>query len=97
MTDQYAFHRIKRSLQWEDNRMQELLDMGLYKGNGLFSNLEPIANGTDAVSAMGWLRDRNAELRNLGFELIQEDPNKRIIFCRPEHHLNVEDKNEIEK
>src|SRR3546814_6471844 len=94
MTDQYAVHLCKRSLQWEVNRMQELLDIGLYKGNGLFSNLDPIANGTDAVSAMGWLRDRNDKLRNRGFELIQEDPNKRFFFGRTELDLSVEEHND---
>ena len=94
LTDQYTFHRIKRSLQWEDNRIQELLDMGLHRGSGLFSNLEPKANGTDAISAMDWLRDRNDELLQHGFEIMQDDPNKRFFFGRTELNMAVEEHND---
>src|SRR5690606_29611388 len=72
--DQYTFHRIKRSLQWEEKRMQELLDRGLHRTSTLFSNLEPIAIGDERVSVMDWLRDKNDELTRLGYEIVQEDP-----------------------
>src|SRR5690606_37920807 len=29
--DHYTFHRIKRSLQWENKRMQELINRGLHR------------------------------------------------------------------
>src|SRR5690606_24914987 len=77
-----------------DNRMQELLEMGLHKSTALFNNLEPMANGADAVSAMDWLRDKNDELRQRGFELMQDDPNKRFFFGRTELNLAVEEQND---
>ncbi|WP_262248658.1 DEAD/DEAH box helicase [Parapedobacter soli] len=92
--DHYTFHRIKRSLQWEETRMRELLDMGLHRPAELFSNLEPKANGTDATSAMDWLRDRNDELRRRGYEIMQDDPNKRFFFGRTELNLSVEEHND---
>lgn len=94
IADHYTFHRIKRSLQWEDKRMQELLDMGLHKSTALFSNLEPLANGTEAVSTMDWLRDKNDELRHRGYEIMQDDPNKRFFFGRTELNLSVEEHND---
>ncbi|SEK32152.1 DEAD/DEAH box helicase [Parapedobacter koreensis] len=93
-TDQYTFHRIKRSLQWEENRLQELLGMGLQKTSTLFSDLEPELNGAGTVSAMDWLRDNNEELHRLGYEIVQEDPNKRFFFGRTELDLSVNESND---
>src|SRR5690606_14029715 len=93
-TDHYTFHRIKRSLQWEEHRMQELLDMGLHKNKALFSNLEPMANGSGTISAMDWLRDNNDELRRRGYELVQEDSNKRFFFGRTALDLSIAEHND---
>lgn len=92
--DHYTFHRIKRSLQWEDNRMQELLEMGLQKQPALFSNLEPVPTATGTLSAMDWLRDKNEELRQRGYEIVQDDPNKKFFFGRTELDLAVEEHND---
>ncbi|SKB27338.1 Superfamily II DNA or RNA helicase, SNF2 family [Parapedobacter luteus] len=92
--DQYTFHRIKRSLHWEENRLQELLHMGLHKASALFSNLEPEPRGNEAVSAMDWLRDHNEELLRLGYEIVQEDPNKRFFFGRTELDLSINENND---
>lgn len=92
--DQYTFHRIKRSLQWEEKRMQELLDRGLHRTNTLFSNLEPIAITDERVSVMDWLRDKNDELTRLGYEIVQEDPHKRFFFGRTELDLTVKENND---
>ncbi|MFC3198395.1 DEAD/DEAH box helicase [Parapedobacter deserti] len=93
-TDHYTFHRIKRSLQWEENRMQELLNMGLRKTSALFSTLEPVFNGLEAASVMDWLRHKNSELSQLGYEIVQEDPNKRFFFGRTEIDLTVKADND---
>lgn len=92
-TDHYTFHRIKRSLQWEESRLQQLLDMGLRKTSALFSNLEPTPDSA-AASVMDWLRDRNDELHQLGYEIIQEDPHKRFFFGRTELDLSVTESND---
>jgi len=92
--DHYTFHRIKRSLQWEENRLQELLDMGLHRANALFSNLEPREDADDALSVMDWLRNHNEELQRLGYEIVQEDPNKRFFFGRTELDLSIDESND---
>jgi len=92
--DHYTFHRIRRSLQWEESRMQELLDMGLHKTSALFSNLEPMPDGAETLSAMDWLRDKNDELRRLGYEIVQEDPHKRFFFGRTELDLSIKEGND---
>ncbi|GGG82756.1 hypothetical protein GCM10007415_14620 [Parapedobacter pyrenivorans] len=93
-TDNYTFHRIKRSLKWEESRMHELLSMGLHRTSALFSNLEPLPNGVEAVSAMDWLRDKNDELHRLGYGIVQDDPNKRFFFGRTELDLSVKETND---
>ena len=93
-SDQYTFYRIRRSLQWEDNRLQELLDMGLHKRPGLFGNLEPTADAVAGISAMDWLRDNHAELNSRGFEIVQEDPNKRFFFGTTTLDLSVAEQND---
>src|SRR5690606_37945496 len=93
-TDHYTLQMMKRSLQWEENRMQELLDMGLHKANVLFSNLEPVVHGDERVSVMDWLREHNNELAQLGYEIVQEDPHKRFFFGRTELDLTVKEGND---
>lgn len=94
MADHYTFHRIKRSLQWEEKRMQELLDKGLRQSSTLFSNLEPMVNGDEHRSVMNWLREKNDELTQLGYEIVQEDPHKRFFFGRTELDLTVKEGND---
>lgn len=89
-TDTYTFHRVKRSLQWEERRMQELLDMGLEKADTLFGDLEPRRNGKSSLSSvLDWLRDKNNVLLARGYEIVQEDPNKRFFFGHTEVDLTV--------
>ncbi|MGK6351844.1 DEAD/DEAH box helicase [Parapedobacter sp. DT-150] len=92
--DQYMFHRIKRSLQWEEHRLQELLQMGLHSTSALFSHLEPDAGDTETASAMDWLRDKHDELNRLGYEIVQEDPHKRFFFGRTELDLSINESND---
>src|SRR5690606_7373670 len=93
-TDQYTFYRIKRSLQWEENRLRELLDMGLQQTNALFSNLMPQEAGEEKVSVMDWLRDNSEQLRHLGYEIEQEGSNKRFFFGRTSLDLSVSESND---
>src|SRR5690606_21012595 len=61
---------------------------------GLFGNFEPVTNGTDTVSAIDWLRDSNEELRRRGYEIVQEDPNKRFFFGNTKLDLSVAEHND---
>lgn len=92
--DHYIFHRIKRSLQWEENRLKELLEMGLQKAGVLFSNLDVRPEGTAMPSVVDWLRDRAEQLNGMGYEIIQEDPNKRFFFGRTELDISIKEEND---
>src|SRR5690606_16034169 len=60
----------------------------------LFSNLEPREDADDALSVMDWLRNHNEELQRLGYEIVQEDPNKRFFFGRTELDLSIDESND---
>ena len=46
--DNYTFHRIKRSVTWEKNKMAQLESMGLKAASSLFKNLEVACADDDA-------------------------------------------------
>lgn len=92
--DEYTFHRIKRSLQWEQNRMRELLEMGLYQSSPLFPFLEVREKTDSAASVVDWLRDHNSLLGEQGFEIEQEDSKKRFFFGRTEIDIRVKEGND---
>ena len=72
--DEYIFHRIKRSLTWEKNKMGELEKMGLKTASSLFQNLEVDIKDEDAdrsFSIFEWLNQHHEELSQLGFEIEQ--------------------------
>lgn len=93
-TDEYTFHRIKRSLQWENARLQELLSMGLEKSNALFTNMTVRHQGQSTSTVLDWLQDKNEELLEMGYEIIQEDPHRRFFFGRTTLDLTVNEEND---
>lgn len=93
-TDTYTFHRIRRSLQWENNRMQELLDLGLEK-DGIFGGLTIVSNPADSsLAILDWLRTNYQQLRDRGFEIIQEQGNKRFFIGVTSLEISVADNND---
>src|SRR5690606_23140984 len=93
-TDTYTFHRIKRSLQWEDNRLKELLGMGLEKSDALFSNLGVQRGDEQTGTVLDWLRDKHDDLLKMGYEIVQEDPDKRFFFGNTVLDLTVSEEND---
>jgi hypothetical protein len=56
--DDYTFHRIKRSVTWEKNKLTQLEELGLKTVSSLFQNLEVVHNEDDtnqAHSIFEWL------------------------------------------
>ena len=94
--DRYTFHRIRRSLQWEDNRMRELLAMGLQKSGTLFGNLETgeAAGATENTCVIDWLQRHHDTLAEKGYR-IEQDPHKaRFFFGRTELSIAVKEQND---
>lgn len=95
--DEYIFHRIKRSLAWEKNKMAELEKMGLKTASSLFQNLEVDSNDEDAdrsFSVFEWLNNHHDELLQLGFEIEQPEGQKRYVFGESKIDLEVKENND---
>jgi len=93
-TDTYTFHRIKRSLQWEDKRLRELLSLGLEKSNALFNNLDVRRNEGQTATVLDWLREKNDDLHAMGFEIMQEDTDNRFFFGNTALDVTVNEEND---
>jgi len=92
-----VFHRIKRSLTWEKNKLHELETMGLKTVSSLFQNLE--VNSTDeeadqSFSVFEWLNHHHDELVEQGFVIEQPEGQKRYVFGATRIDLEVKEHND---
>ena len=97
--DKYIFHRIKRSVQWEKNKLIQLEEMGLKAASSLFKNLEVALykEGDDcSLSVFEWLNQHYDELSALGFKIEQpaSDNQKRYIFGSSKIDLEISENND---
>jgi hypothetical protein len=95
--DDYIFHRIKRSLSWEQSKLDDLLSLGLETASTLFLNLEvkQIFSDEDAsFSVINWLNENHEHLLENGFEIEQPDGNKRFLFGSSKVDLEFKEGND---
>jgi len=95
--DSYIFHRIKRSVTWEKNKLHQLEAMGLKITSSLFQNLEVDTEDEDAdrsFSIFEWLNQHHEELIADGFEIEQPDGQKRYVFGTSKIDLEVKEDND---
>src|ERR1700761_8800122 len=81
--DDYLFHRIKRSVIWEKNKLNLLESLGLRTVSSLFQNLEVAGSEEDAdrsFSVFEWLNQHHDKLLAEGFEIEQPEGQKRYLF-----------------
>jgi superfamily II DNA or RNA helicase len=97
--DNYTFHRIKRSVAWEKNKLQQLEAMGLKTVSTLFQNLE-VNTGQEGVdssfSVFDWINQHYAELAASGYEIDQPETTnqKRYVFGVARINLEVSESND---
>lgn len=92
-----VFHRIKRSLGWEKNKLYQLEAMGLKTASTLFQNLEIAVNDEDAdnsLSIFEWLNQHHDELIEQGFVIEQPEGQKRYVFGATRIDLEVKENND---
>jgi superfamily II DNA or RNA helicase len=95
--DDYIFHRIKRSLTWEKNKLQQLEEMGLKAVSSLFQNLEVDSHDEEddrSFSIFEWLNYHHDELLEHGFEIEQPEGQKRYVFGTTKIDLEVKENND---
>lgn len=95
--DSYIFHRIKRSVIWEKNKLAELETIGLVTTSSLFHNLEVKGGDADSdqsFSVFEWLNQHHDQLLADGYEIDQPDGQKRYLFGSSKIDLEVSERND---
>lgn len=84
--DNYVFHRIKRSMQWEAERVEALVSMGLKPEDGAAFSINRTQEHEDVVdeerlySIFEWLSEHEAQLTEKGFTLEQNEGEKKYLI-----------------
>ncbi len=97
--DNYIFHRVKRSLTWEKNKLAELKEMGLKTAGTLFFNLEVSENNENEpenapFSIINWLNENHDELQVKGFTFEQHDGQKQFVIGSSKIDLQISENND---
>ncbi|WP_025143333.1 DEAD/DEAH box helicase [Pedobacter jeongneungensis] len=93
--DNYIFHRIKRSADWEKKQFNLLLSLGLKKTSSLFSNLEvSAADENPSYAAINWINEHIELLEASGFEIEQATGQKKFVFGASKIDLEVKEGND---
>jgi superfamily II DNA or RNA helicase len=97
--DDYTFHRIKRSVQWEKNKLHELEALGLKTVSTLFQNLEVRIIDQDngqPLSVFEWINQHYDLLKEQGYEIEQpiNTGQKRYVFGNTKIDLEVTENND---
>lgn len=93
--DNYIFHRIKRSAEWEKKQFNLLLSLGLKKTSSLFSNLEvSAADENPSYAAINWVNEHIELLEASGFEIEQATGQKKFVFGASKIDLEVKEGND---
>ncbi|MDN3587456.1 DEAD/DEAH box helicase [Pedobacter aquatilis] len=95
LEDNYIFHRIKRSADWEKKQLNLLLSLGLKKASALFSNLEVAAEDENpSYAAINWINEHIEMLTEAGFEIEQATGQKRFVFGASKIDLEIKEGND---
>ncbi|SDN08203.1 Helicase conserved C-terminal domain-containing protein [Daejeonella rubra] len=95
----YIFHRIKRSLSWEKNKINILQELGLSSSGTVFSNVyNPVSQDKDSedspFSVINWLNEHHDDLETKGFLFEQTEGNKRYVIGRSKVDLEIRENND---
>lgn len=98
--DLYTFHRVKRSLKWEENLLKELLALGLHKADPLFNNLSIKADDASRSTPhthllINWINVNHDLLIDKGYKIEQKTENqKRYLLGNTLIDLQVKEQND---
>ena len=92
--NEYIFHRIKRSLSWEKNKLNILQELGLKSTGSLFLsvftlNAANLENEASPLSVINWLNEHHDELEAKGFTFEQTEGAKRFVIGRSKIDLEI--------
>ena len=95
----YIFHRIKRSLSWEKNKINILQELGLSSSGSIFSNVyNPVSQDKDSEDSpfniINWLNEHHDDLEINGFLFQQTQGNKQYVIGRSKIDLEIRENND---
>lgn len=95
--DNYVFHRIKRSLNWEKKKLDELIEMGLSTQSNLFVHLEVAHLSEEAdrsFSVFDFISEHHDELIEKGFVFESDTSAKKYVIGSSKIDLEINEKND---
>src|SRR5690606_14804059 len=66
--DLYIFHRVKRSLQWEEQQLENLKALGLEDLDRQLGLLAPTMQSEKRISVFDWINNHQEQIKALGFQ-----------------------------
>ncbi len=94
--DNYIFTRVKRDVNWENEKYNYLLNLDLKKTSALYYHLElPVGQDQDAsYGVLNWVNEHLEQLRHEGFEIEQTKGNKRFLFAVNTINFEIKEDND---
>lgn len=95
--DNYLFHRIRRSLKWEKDKIDELLTLGLKKNSNLFVHFEvgqATENADRSLSIFDWISENHETLTNKGYIFEADTSAQRYIIGQNKIDLEIQENND---
>ena len=95
----YIFHRIKRSLNWEKEKISTLQGLGLSSEGTIFSHVykpshQELDSEDSPFSVINWLNEHHDELETLGFSFEQTEGSKQYVIGRSKIDLEIRENND---
>lgn len=97
INDQYVFKRIKRNVDWEEEKLNQLLDLGLKKASSLFSNFvvnTPTSELDHSYKQLEWINENFESLESLNFIIQQGESTKKFHFASSKIHFEISEQND---
>lgn len=86
--DSFEFHRIRRSRNWEEQKVKWLTDNGLEPVQGSLFALQD-AYGRDGLALIDWLNEHATDLQRQGFVIDQSALQRKVFIGEVSLSLNV--------
>lgn len=93
----YIFHRIKRSLTWEKEKINTLNGLGISSEGTIFSHVYKTVQQESEFSefsVINWLNERHDELEELGFTFEQTQGDKQYVIGKSKIDLEIKENND---
>lgn len=91
--ENYIFHRIKRSLNWEQKKADEILSLGLALETPNHFHITKLSEQEDEFYLHDWLNDHFDDLHEKGF-IIDQSGEKRYVFGKSSINLSFKENND---